>query len=95
MLKHVVMFKFKNKDKDMKTAKEKLIKIAAGGINGCKQYEVEENIASSPFGYDLILNSAFESKEALGNYAESTDHQAFLQFIVGAADAIAESDYIA
>lgn len=95
MIKHIVMFKFKeeNKINNIQKAKyllEELPKITGSII----EFEVGFNIATSPFSHDLVLVSAFDTEDSLGAYAQHAKHQEFLQFIVPVTCEIAEVDYI-
>lgn len=92
MVKHIVMFKFKNREKDLKQA-EKMLNAIPGDIVGCMEYKVSETCGNSPFEYDLILSSGFDSFEALAVYAGSRKHQEFLKYISEAAEKIAEANY--
>ena len=92
MVRHIVLFKFKNKEKDLETAREMLLAIP-DKVKGCSAYEVGVNTTDSPFAYDLALNSAFENEERLAAYAGCPEHQRFLEFIAEAAASIAETNF--
>ena len=92
MIKHIVMFKFKDKSKDLEKAKI-MLREASENLEGCQAYTVAENENNSPFGCDLILDSVFNTREELEKYANSEKHKSFLDFIVNAAEKIMEADY--
>lgn len=95
MIKHIVMFKFneENKINNIQKAKDQL-ELLAKITGNIKEFEVGFNVATSPFAYDLILVSAFDTEGSLGAYAQHAKHQEFLQFIVPVTCEIAETDYI-
>lgn len=91
MLKHIVMFKLKEKYKgkskaelalEIKTALEKLPEI----IPQIRYYEIGINELSDPRAYDIVLISAFEDKEQLEIYRNHPQHKETLQFILERAE---------
>jgi hypothetical protein len=84
MIKHIVMWKLKDsaeghtREENMKIIKEKLEGLV-GRIDGL--IEVEIGVNFNPNGFDLCLNSKFESKEALEFYDSHPLHQEVRKYI--------------
>ena len=84
MIKHIVMWKLKDsaeghtKEENMKIIKEKLEGLV-GRIDGL--IEVEIGVNFNPNGFDMCLNSKFESREALEFYDSHPLHQEVRKYI--------------
>ena len=75
MIVHIVMFKFKdeNKESNIEMVKEKLNQLV-DKIDGLKSMEVGVNFNESDRAFDLSLYSTFDSEEELKKYAVHDEH---------------------
>lgn len=81
MIVHIVMFQFKEaqKEENMLRAKAKLEALVET-IEPLLTMEVGLNFAQSERALDMVLTSTFASVEDLKAYAVHPDHMAFLEF---------------
>ena len=82
MIKHIVFWKLKEKDKkkNSETIKERLESLA-GKVPGLLKIEIGIDISNTDESADVALYSEFESREALKSYTEHPDHKAILPFV--------------
>lgn len=86
MIKHIVMFKFKDfgnyeeKLQHAKSIKEALDALPAI-IPEIRFYETGINIADSPRAFDMVLTSHFDSLEELDKYRIAPEHIKVLEMI--------------
>ncbi len=86
MIKHIVMFKFKefaenkNKLQNIQIIKSKLENLP-GQIGEIKYFEVGVNFSDASVAYDLVLSSEFESKEALYSYQKHPEHIKVAEYV--------------
>ncbi len=79
MLKHIVMWKFKDiaedasKEENLRTAKS-LLDALPQKIAEIQGFEVGIDILHSDSSFDLILSSSFESQETLVTYQKHPEH---------------------
>ena len=87
MIKHVVMWKFKeeNKEENMKKAKQILLALPAM-IPEIKKMEVHFDISHKESSMDLMLDTEFESVEAMNTYAVHPEHVKVAGFIRGVVE---------
>ena len=96
MIKHIVMWKLKDsaeghtKEENKKIIKEKLEGLV-GRIEGLIEAEVGFNF--NPNGFDLCLNSKFESKEALEAYDAHPLHQEVRKYVRAVISERVVADY--
>ena len=95
MIVHIVMFKFKdeNKEANLASVKEKLIQLEKD-LDIVKQMEVGIDFVGSERSYDLSLYSKFDSKEDLSTYATHEKHLEVVKFIKEVTTDIKAVDYI-
>lgn len=95
MIVHIVMFKFKdeNKEANLASVKEKLIQLEKD-LDIVKQMEVGVDFVGSERSYDLSLYSKFDSKEDLSIYASHEKHLEVVKFIKEVTTDIKAVDYI-
>jgi len=99
MIKHIVMFKFKesaegnDKAENIQSLKSKL-EALPGKIAEIKFFEVGVNFSDVPVAYDLVLDSEFEGKEALYSYQKSPDHVAVANFVGKVCENRVVVDYV-
>ncbi len=82
MLVHIVMFQFKeeNKETNMSRVKE-MLEALPGKIDTLKSMEVGIDISRSERSFDMVLVSTFENQEGLDVYAPHPAHQEVVHFI--------------
>ncbi len=82
MIVHIVMFKFKdeNKESNIKEVVKRLNALVEL-IPELKSMEVGVNFTDSERAFDLSLYSTFETKEALGAYAIHPEHLKVVELI--------------
>lgn len=98
MVKHIVMWRLKDKTESA-TKEENKIKMIEM-LNGLPQYveeiidfEVGGNFNPSDAAYDIVLYSSFESKEALGRYQKHPKHVEVAEFVGKVREDRAVVDY--
>jgi len=95
MVKHIVMFDFKdeNKQENLLRAKEMLeaLLITVPTLN---KIEVGVNFSKEDRAMDLSLYSEFDTIEGLELYANHPEHLEVVKFIKSAAIASKVSDYL-
>ena len=99
MIKHVVMFKFKDqaegadKAENIRSLKSQLEGLV-GKIPEIKFFEVGVNFDKSPVAYDVVLCSEFESEEALRRYQKHPEHMKVFEFVKKACESRVLGDYV-
>lgn len=82
MVVHIVMFKFKEENKEQNILKTKeLLEALVEKIEDLKSLEVGIDFNQTQRAFDLSLYSTFESKEALKVYATHPAHLEVIAFI--------------
>ena len=94
MVKHIVMFNFKdeNKKENLLKAKE-MLEALLERVPTLKSMEVGINFAQEERAMDLSLYSEFEDEEALKIYANHPSHLEVVAFIKSVASASKVVDY--
>lgn len=82
MIKHVVMWKFKSegRESNMNTARDMLLCLPAI-IPEIKKMEIFFDVSGTDMSMDLMLDTEFESLEALHTYAVHPEHQKVSKFV--------------
>ncbi|MFA6138249.1 MAG: Dabb family protein [Sulfurimonas sp.] len=95
MVIHIVMFKFKDKNKALNLAKvqSKLIKLETL-IPGLKSMEVGINFNESDRAFDLSLYSTFEDESDLKAYSVHEEHLKVVELIKEVTTESKVVDYI-
>ena len=92
MIKHIVFWKFAEKNKRETIEKVRGMLLALpDAVREIRSLEVGVNF--HPKGYDLCLCTAFDSKEALNAYQVHPDHVAVKEFIATVQTDSAVCDY--
>ncbi len=79
MVKHIVMFKLKEKSPDnLKTLTSSLNEMK-GQIETLRFLEVGEDFKGSDRSFDLVLTTHFENRQGLETYAGHKVHQPVIQ----------------
>ena len=82
MVVHIVMFKFKEENKEENILKtKKLLEALVEKIEDLKSLEVGIDFNQSQRAFDLSLYSTFNSKDALNTYATHPAHLEVVAFI--------------
>jgi len=79
MVKHIVMFKLKNKTRENLDTLITALKGMEGKIDSLRSIEVGEDFKESERSYDVVLTTQFEDREGLQSYAEHPVHQPVIQ----------------
>lgn len=82
MVVHIVMFLFKDENKDANIAQtKKRLEALVDLVPTLQSMEVGVNFTESERAFDLSLYSTFDSKEALNEYAIHPEHLKVVEFI--------------
>ena len=94
MLKHIVMFDFKDENKKENLIKtKKMLEALLYSVPTLKSMEVGINISQESRAMDLSLYSEFENEEGLKLYANHPEHLEVVKFIKSVAIGSKVSDY--
>ena len=94
MVKHIVMFDFKNENKKENLEKAKtMLEALLESVPTLKDMEVGVNFSEEERAMDLSLYSTFEDKAGLEAYAIHPAHLEVVTFIKSVAIASKVSDY--
>jgi len=94
MLKHIVMFTFKDENKKENLIKtKKMLEALLDTVPTLKSMEVGINFSQEERAMDLSLYSEFENEEGLKLYANHPEHLEVVKFIKSVATGSKVSDY--
>ena len=94
MVKHIVMFDFKNENKKENLEKAKMmLEALVGTVPSLKSMEVGINFCGEERAMDLSLYSEFDDQEGLELYANHPEHLEVVKFIKSVATASKVVDY--
>ena len=99
MIKHIVLFRFKDfaegadKADNIKSLKSRL-EALEDIIDEIKFFEVGINFDNSDAAYDLALCSEFESKEDLYSYQKHPEHAKVVDFVKKVCENRVVADYV-
>ncbi len=79
MVKHIVMFKLKEKSPDNLKALTSALNGMKGRIETLKFLEVGEDFKNSDRSFDLVLTTHFGNRQGLETYAGHKVHQPVIQ----------------
>ena len=95
MVKHIVMFNFKDENKKENLEKTKImLERLVESVPTLKSMEVGINFSREERAMDLSLYSEFDDKEGLEAYVIHPEHLKVVAFIKSVASASKVSDYI-
>ncbi len=82
MIIHIVMFKFRdeNKEQNLEIVKKRLLELVKL-VPSLKSMEVGINFTVADRAFDMSLYSTFDTKEALGEYATHPEHLKVVELI--------------
>ncbi len=82
MLVHIVMFQFKDENKEANLAQVKImLEALPSKIGALKSMEVGIDMSRSERSFDLVLTSMFDDQEGLSTYAIHPEHLAVVSVI--------------
>jgi len=93
MLKHMVMFKLRNKTNENMEEAITALKGMEGKIEPLNSIEVGADITHSERSYDIVLTTHFDSQEDLKLYADHPHHQPVLKTMRALCSKMAVVDY--
>lgn len=79
MVKHIVMFKLKEKKTEDLNSLASALNGMQGRIETLKHLEVGEDFKESERSFDLVLTTHFDDREGLATYADHEVHQPVIQ----------------
>jgi len=95
MIVHIVMFKFKDENKEINMVKtKKMLNDLARKIDALVFMEVGINFDTADRAFDLSLYSKFKTKEDLDTYATHPEHLKVVEFIKSVVSESKVVDYI-
>ena len=95
MVKHIVMFDFKDENKQENLVKaKKMLEALVDTIPSLKSMEVGLNFSEEERAMDLSIISAFDDKEGLELYANHPEHLEVVKFLKTVVTWSKVSDYI-
>ena len=74
MIKHIVMFKLKDKNKENIKKIVDALKTLEGNINVLRSAEIGINFTESERNYDIALTTEFDDRKALNAYGPHPNH---------------------
>ena len=94
MVKHIVMFDFKDENKEANLLKTKeMLEALLMTVPTLKSMEVGLNFANEARAMDLSIITEFDTKEDLALYANHPEHLAVVEFIKTVVNASKVVDY--
>jgi len=93
MIKHIVMFKLKEKNPDNLKGMASALNEMKGQIETLRFLEVGEDFKGSDRSFDLVLITHFEDRRGLEAYANHRIHQPVIQLARSLCSQIAAVDY--
>lgn len=82
MLVHIVMFQFKEENKEANMVKVKeMLEALPSKIDTLRSMEVGIDVSRSERSFDLVLTSTFDDQSGLDIYAPHPAHQEVVAFI--------------
>jgi hypothetical protein len=95
MVKHIVMFDFKEENKKLNIAKAKvMLEALLVTVPTLKKMEVGINFSEEDRAMDLSIYTEFDDLEGLETYATHPEHLKVVEFIKTVANSSKVSDYI-
>jgi hypothetical protein len=93
MIKHIVMFKLKEKNPDNLKAMASALIGMKGQIETLRFLEVGEDFKGTDRSYDLVLITHFEDRQGLETFVAHKVHQPVIQLARSLCSQIAAVDY--
>jgi antibiotic biosynthesis monooxygenase (ABM) superfamily enzyme len=94
MIVHIVMFKFKEENKQANIIQAKqMLENLLGAVPGLRSMDVGVNFAKEDRAMDLSIITSFATKEDLNAYAVHPEHLKVVEFIKGVVEYSKVVDY--
>ena len=94
MIVHIVMFKFKEENREANIAKAKeMLEALVGKVESLESMEVGIDFSRSERAFDMSLYSTFDTKEGLARYAVHPAHLEVVEFIKATTELSRVVDY--
>ena len=74
MIKHIVMFKLKDRNKENIQKIVDALKTLEGNIDVLRSAEIGVNFTASERSYDIVLTTEFDDRNALNAYGTHPNH---------------------
>ena len=74
MIKHIVMFKLKDRNKESIAKIVDALKTLEGNIDVLRSAEIGVNFTESERNYDIVLTTEFDDRNALNAYGTHPNH---------------------
>ena len=81
MIKHIVMFKLKDKNKENIKKVVNALNTLEANIDVLRSAEIGVNITESERSYDIVLTTQFENLEALNAYGPHPEHAPVIEIV--------------
>jgi len=95
MVKHIVMFNFKDENKEANLLKAKaMLEALLHTVPTLKKMEVGINFSKEERAMDISLYSEFDTQEGLEVYVNHPEHLKVVKFIKSVASSSKVSDYL-
>ena len=95
MIVHIVMFKFKDENKEVNIQKaKKMLNDLTQKVDELLSIEVGVNFDTAPRAFDLSIYTKFNSKNDLNAYAVHSEHLKVVEFIKSVVSESKVVDYI-
>ena len=93
MIKHIVLFKLQEDQKDAVDTLVAKLRHLPEVIDLPQSFEVGKNVVSLAVNYDVALVSTFESVDALMEYKNHPEHDRFVDYMRTVCEPVKACDY--
>ena len=93
MIKHIVMFKLKDKNKENIEKVVNALKTLEGSIDVLRSAEIGVNFTESERSYDIVLTTEFDNRDALDAYGPHPKHVPVVETVRSLCSVSAVVDY--
>lgn len=93
MVKHIVMFKLKEKTPENLSSLASALNGMQGRIETLKYLEVGEDFKGSERSFDLVLTTHFDDRDGLATYADHEVHQPVIHLARSLCSQTVVADY--
>ena len=93
MIKHIVMFKLKDKNNENIEKVVNALKTLEGSIDVLRSAEIGVNFTESERSYDIVLTTDFDNRDALDVYGPHPKHVPVVETVRSLCSASAVVDY--
>jgi len=81
MIKHIVMFKLKDRNKKNVEEVVDALKTLEGNIDVLRSAEIGVNFTASERSYDIVLTTEFDDRNALNAYGPHPNHLPVVEIV--------------